>query len=121
MNEFVQPEGAASPGLEPAQVEHLRGLLLQVREDTLTRLVDEEQTARATLRLAEPMDAAEAEREQEDAAMLVELTRARLRDIEDALLKIESGRYGLSDRSGRPIGFERLRAIPWARLAADEE
>ena len=44
-----------------------------------------------------------------------------LHDIEDALAKLETGSYGLSEVSGLPLGFRRLQAIPWARVAADED
>jgi DnaK suppressor protein len=67
------------------------------------------------------MDAAELAREQGDAALLVELSLARIRDIDDALTRMDAGRYGLSERSGTPIGFDRLDAVPWARTTADED
>jgi DnaK suppressor protein len=44
-----------------------------------------------------------------------------LADVDRALAKIAAGTYGKSEVTGRPIPVERLRAIPWARLAADEE
>ena len=37
-----------------------------------------------------------------------------------ALRKIEDGSYGISEASGDPIPFERLRAVPWARTDSDE-
>jgi DnaK suppressor protein len=45
--------------------------------------------------------------------------RANLRDVERALAKIDDGTYGRCDRCGRPIGDERLDAIPWALLCID--
>ncbi len=45
--------------------------------------------------------------------------RANLRDVERALVKLEEGTYGRCDRCGRPIGEERLDAIPWALLCID--
>ena len=35
-------------------------------------------------------------------------------DIDRALNKLGDGSYGLSDECGRPIGEERLEALPWA-------
>jgi len=84
-------------------------------------LAIQEETARAAESFPEPMDAAELSREQGDAAFLVERSRDRLREIDEALAKMASGRYGFSERSGRPIGFDRLKVIPWARDAADED
>ena len=45
--------------------------------------------------------------------------RANLRDVERALTKLDDGTYGRCDRCGRPIGDERLDAIPWALLCID--
>jgi RNA polymerase-binding transcription factor DksA len=43
-----------------------------------------------------------------------------IRQIDAALQRIEDGTYGVSELSGRPIGEERLRAIPWATRCVDE-
>jgi DnaK suppressor protein len=121
MTEGVQSGGAESAGLDDVQLEHLREKLLRARAEALARLRDQEAIAIATERLPEPMDAAELAREQGDAALLVELSLARIRDIDDALTRMDAGRYGLSERSGTPIGFDRLDAVPWARTTADED
>jgi DnaK suppressor protein len=44
-----------------------------------------------------------------------------LSEIDRALAKMDKGAYGVSERSGRPIPLERLRAEPWARFTAEEE
>lgn len=108
-------------GLTPAQLEELRERLLRARAETLMRLLGEQSTARSSDSLPEPMDAAELAREQGDGATLSERSRALLREIDAALSRLETGRYGTSERSGELIGFERLRAVPWARLTVDEE
>lgn len=46
--------------------------------------------------------------------------RKLLAEVLHALGKLDAGTYGVSEASGRPISFKRLRAVPWARLAADE-
>ncbi|PTL83526.1 hypothetical protein DAT35_15120 [Vitiosangium sp. GDMCC 1.1324] len=46
---------------------------------------------------------------------LSERERRELRDIDDALLRIEQGRFGHCARCGGAIGRHRLRAIPEAR------
>lgn len=95
--------------------------LLSLRSEVLDRLADEEAEARSSDSLPEPMDAAELSREQGDGALFVERSRRLLREIDEALTRMARGTYGLSERSGDPIGFARLNAVPWARLAADEE
>jgi RNA polymerase-binding transcription factor DksA len=47
--------------------------------------------------------------------------RQTIADIEDALSRIESGTYGYSAVSGRPIPRERLEAIPWATELVEEK
>jgi DnaK suppressor protein len=46
---------------------------------------------------------------------LSEGERSELRDIDDALVRIEEGRYGHCARCGGAIGRHRLRAVPEAR------
>jgi len=41
---------------------------------------------------------------------------ASLAEADRALAKLDEGSYGLCDRCGKPIGDERLEAIPWAGL-----
>jgi RNA polymerase-binding protein DksA len=115
-----RPGDENAAGLTAAQLQLLRDRLERMRATTLRRLTDEEATARSAESLSEPMDAAELSREQGDAALFTERDRQLLRDVDDALAKFETGQYGLSERSGEPIGFRRLEALPWARLAADE-
>lgn len=42
--------------------------------------------------------------------------RETMGDVEHALERIEDGTYGWCERCGEPVPFERLEAIPWARL-----
>ncbi|MBI4276992.1 MAG: TraR/DksA C4-type zinc finger protein, partial [Armatimonadetes bacterium] len=48
-----------------------------------------------------------------------------LKQVEDALVKIQDKTYGACDRCGRSIDAERLKALPWAKLCvpckAEEE
>ncbi|WP_077307911.1 hypothetical protein [Terribacillus halophilus] len=59
--------------------------------------------------------------DRETAQTLKESARERLRDIEDALDRIEEGTYGLSEKSGKQIPEERLQAEPTARLLVEEQ
>ncbi|RUL78992.1 TraR/DksA family transcriptional regulator [Dyella choica] len=67
-------------------------------------------------------DADSAERlaiEENNEAQLSALTR-RLAKIKRAIEKIDTGSYGISDRSGEPITRARLLAMPEAIYAAHE-
>ncbi len=59
--------------------------------------------------------------EREKDLSILESTDEQLRDIERALAGIEDGSYGSCEVCGRPIGDERLRAKPSARLCIDHQ
>ncbi len=44
-----------------------------------------------------------------------ELVRRELAEIDEALMRIQEGRYGFCLSCGGPMGLQRLRAIPEAR------
>ena len=50
---------------------------------------------------------------------LVENLRTELREVARALGKLDAGGYGTCERCARPIGEDRLEAIPWATLCID--
>jgi DnaK suppressor protein len=118
MGRVIERDAAGLTGPQRAK---LKLDLERARAVVLGELKTEGEKARAAEAEPEPMDAAELAREQGNGAIFVERARERLRDVEDALVKMSTGRYGLSERSGQPIGFDRLAALPWARLAADED
>ncbi len=45
--------------------------------------------------------------------------RGLLKEIDDALARIEAGTYGICEEMGKPIGVERLRHTPWARYCIE--
>jgi RNA polymerase-binding protein DksA len=47
--------------------------------------------------------------------------RETLVEIDAALQRIEDGTYGICEVCGKPIGPDRLDAIPWARLCIDDQ
>ena len=42
-----------------------------------------------------------------------------LGEVDAALVRLEIGRYGVCEETGKPIPAERLRALPWARLTRE--
>jgi len=113
-----RPEPAS--GLTPAELQFLRERLERLRDDLRVQLRRNQEVAQSAEPSAEALDAAEQTREQDDAVLFGERDRALLREVEHALAKLDTGDYGVSEASGRPIGFRRLEAIPWARFATDE-
>jgi DnaK suppressor protein len=69
----------------------------------------------------DPMDAATRSEEEQELLALARRERESLGEVDRALAKFDAGTYGVSELSGLPIPLERLRAVPWARLTAEEE
>ena len=44
-----------------------------------------------------------------------------LAEIDAALRRMDEGTYGICEACGKPIGAERLAAIPWTRLCIDDQ
>ena len=68
-----------------------------------------------------PADTAGAAYDRELDQGLEEGAQQTLDEIDAALERIEAGTYGTCEVCGKPIGDERLRAIPWARLCIDDQ
>lgn len=57
--------------------------------------------------------------EQEFTLGLMEKDRQLLKEIDDALVKIRDGEYGVCEGTGQPISKPRLEAQPWARYSIE--
>ena len=57
--------------------------------------------------------------EQELTFGLIESKQALLREIDDALQRIENRRYGICETTSKVITKARLRVIPWARYCIE--
>jgi DnaK suppressor protein len=108
-----------SEELSAKQLEELRRILFAKRQGLGDGRRPRE--TEAPERQADEMDAAtDAIAEAESLGLSEHSDRIR-KEIDRALLKFDSGTYGVSEESGEPIGFGRLRIIPWARLTVQEE
>jgi len=108
---------------EDLDLEHFRKLLEAERE----RLIKEIDGVAAD---TQALDVAAAEAEDRgdiseldaqnaiDQRLLNDLRR-QLKEVDDALQRIQEGTYGLCEKSGKPIPVERLEAYPAARTLAD--
>jgi len=109
----------------PIDEGHARELLQRERERIESSLADLERLRRSELdqidTATDPLDDGELiEEEEVDAALAVQL-RAELEAVERAEKRLEDGTYGFSVESGEPIPAERLKAIPWAERALEEQ
>jgi RNA polymerase-binding protein DksA len=57
--------------------------------------------------------------EQEFALGLMDSERKLIREIDDALQRIEQHTYGICEGTGKPISKARLEAQPWARYCIE--
>ena len=108
--------------LTTEQLETLRGRLAEERDAVNESIVSlsAELGVRPDCSIADIFDAAGYVENKQRAAGLMEQHRDRLADIEQALDRMNQGRYGISLRSGEPIPFERLHLVPWATTTVDD-
>ena len=103
------------------QLEHFRTILLAKRAEILasvTSMEDESLRKQSTDLSKLPIHMADVgsdNYELENSVGLMDGERKILRDIDDALQRIEEGTYGICDGKGEQIPIARLKAIPWTR------
>jgi DnaK suppressor protein len=104
--------------LTPGQLAELREMLTDKRAaltKSVTRRVGEARGDQP-----DPMDAATDATGDDENVLLNERDRVAVREIDAALARMDDGTYGLSEDSGDPIGFARLKIVPMARLTVQE-
>jgi DnaK suppressor protein len=106
--------------MESDKLEHFRSILLkQLRQHTQHVLDDQA----AALEFSDDgakdsVDASWMDVNKEIAFRLGERESQNVADIDQALLRIKEGSYGLCARCGEPINERRLEAVPTARYDA---
>jgi DnaK suppressor protein len=117
MMEGFMPRKSA---LTKAQVETLRRRLEDERKRVVRVLEGSAAVPLSEDARSEVEETAQRVTEGVQQSGVAERERALLAEIDRALGKIEAGTYGTSEKTGAPIPYERLRAVPWARQGADE-
>jgi DnaK suppressor protein len=105
--------------LTKAQLDDLRDRLLRERSRILGVLGDADDGGPEADQQTEFEEAAQRTTERAHGIAVAERERRLLGEVEDALSRMERGTYGVSDDTGEPIPYERLRAVPWTRRAAE--
>jgi DnaK suppressor protein len=99
--------------------------LQQIRTSLTLEPVDGlgEREALSELSLADqhPADVATETFEREKDVSILDNVDEQLRDVEDALQRLEQNTYGRCEICGKEIGDERLRARPEARFCIDDQ
>jgi DnaK suppressor protein len=112
---------AEKPHLSPKQLTKLREMLERKREElTHQQRAHVDSAVVVEDELIERGDQAAREAQIEESIPLAEQERRILDEIEHALDKMDDGTYGISEVTDKPIPYERLLAVPWARANVDE-
>lgn len=106
--------------LNGEQINELRSKLEEERIRILRVLQATGPTAPQADQVTEVEEAAERTTEVTRDLKVEGRERPLLAEVERALEKLERGGYGVSEKSGRPIPYRRLVALPWARDAMGE-
>ena len=69
-------------------------------------------------RILDVADSASLNEMRRRAASLVAQHESTIGEINAAIMRMDNGRYGISEKTGEPISFERLKIVPWARIGA---
>src|SRR5450631_357314 len=97
----------------------IQDILLQMKEDTLREITKSLKNGADTLTIGEPSgdiyDQASSERDRELGLLLGDREREKLHAIDEALLRIEDGEYGVCEECEEEIPLGRLKAMPFAR------
>jgi len=112
-------------GLANADAKHFKEILLEKRKEILRNVTEFEDEALRKSRLdasgdlsSMPIHMADLgtdNYEQEFALGLMDSERKLLREIDNALVRLEKKTYGICEGTGKPISKARLEAQPWAR------
>lgn len=115
--------------LSATDIEHFKKLLLEKRREILRNVSEIEDEALKKSRLdasgdlsSMPIHMADLgtdNYEQEFVLGLMDSERNLLREIDDALQRIDEGTYGTCEGTGKPIPKARLEAQPWARYCVE--
>ena len=116
-------------GLVNTNAKHFKELLLEKRREILKNVSEFEDEALRKSRLdatgdlsSMPIHMADLgtdNYEQEVALGLMDRERKLLREIDNALGRLEKKTYGICEATGKPISKARLEAQPWARYCVE--
>lgn len=103
-----------------ATAQHYQDLLREMRDRMLGQINSTVEAIREDLQPAggvsnAPVHLADAAPENiESDIEIIESERGVVEEIQAALRRIENGTFGVCESCGRPVGEERLRALPYA-------
>ena len=100
------------------KMDEMNGILLKMKEETLHEIRKSLKSG-SDITTGEPSgdiyDQASSERDRELGLLLGDREREKLRNIDEALLKVEEGEYGICEECEEEIPLGRLKVMPFAR------
>jgi DnaK suppressor protein len=107
--------------MEARRLQALKGILTQERTNALARIRElrRSQGDDAASSPGDEMDVARSLTDVETNASLIERAEERLKAIEDALSRLNRGRYGICEQCDNEIAVERLKVLPFATYCVD--
>jgi DnaK suppressor protein len=102
------------------KMEEIKTILLKMKEDTLKE-ISRSLKSGSDMPSGEPSgdiyDQASSERDRELELLLGDREREKLHNIDEALLKIKEGEYGICEECEEEIPIGRLKVMPFARYS----
>ena len=107
--------------MQTSELNYFKEILQSRKEQILKNInsVNNELNQLSNLELSDEGDHASANNNSLVESAIVEQQTKELQEIEDALIKIENGKYGICEMCEDPIGFQRLKVKPHAVYCID--
>jgi DnaK suppressor protein len=119
-SQIVEPVAAiTSATLQDQKWQEIRLILEKLKEDTLREIRKSVKNGTEAVAAIEPggdiYDQASSERDRELGLLLGDREREKIHSIDDALLRIDDGEYGICEECDEDIPLGRLKAMPFTR------
>lgn len=111
-------KGIVPMSVPVSKLDEIKAILLAMKEDILKEITQSKKGDESSLSTdpsGDIYDQASNERERELTLLLGDRERDKLRNIEDALQRIEDGEYGVCEECEEEIPLGRLKVMPFAR------
>jgi len=109
--------------LSQAELEDLADRLLGKRRELTERVehLEQQMVIKDDCSHADAADAASAQEYRLRARGMVEQHQQVVKEIDAALRRLGNGSYGVSETTGEPLAYDRLKLVPWARTGTAEK
>ena len=92
---------------------------LQDKAAELRRRMSADKAAAIVSRLEDPSDSGDLSQQSHEEWLFLNrnnLEKSLLREVEEALMRVREGTYGICQECDEPISPKRLQALPWAKF-----